>query len=184
MDMCIKASEGRSMRGDMKPNDKIDVEMASRALFRLGRKFARFPLHELLETDQRHSLELSYILVVQAIEERQKVGQEANIGSIAADLEIEASTASRLVAAAERAGYIMRKKSSADGRATLIELTQAGIRLAQDARGFQKSVFEAITATWSDEERAIFVPLFIRFVDDLIEMWAEQKSAAASSPKI
>lgn len=115
----------------MKPNDKIDVEMASRALFRLGRKFARFPLHELLETDQRHSLELSYILVVQAIEERQKVGQEANIGSIAADLEIEASTASRLVAAAERAGYIMRKKSSADGRATLIELTQAGIRLAK-----------------------------------------------------
>ena len=155
-------------------SEKVDIEAASQALFQLGRKFAKFPQHEYLASQAGRGLELSYILVVQATEARQNVEQEVTIGSIAAHLEIDPSTASRLVAMTERAGYLARKSSVADGRATQLELTPAGVKLAADARQFQRAIFEEVTAGWSAEERQTFVPLFIKFVEAVSESLAAQ----------
>jgi DNA-binding MarR family transcriptional regulator len=159
------------------PTDESDLEVASQALFNLGRKFSKFPQHDFLSAKQGRPVELSYILVVQAIAARQGMEQEVTIGTIATHLEIDPSTASRLVAMTERAGYLARKTSLADGRATQLELTPAGVKLAADARQFQQSIFEQITSDWSDEERRTFVPLFIKFVDGVVESLAVQRRA-------
>ena len=155
-------------------NDVTDeaVEQASYALFRLGRKFSKFPQHQYLDVEQGRGLELSHILVVQAVQARQAMTQEATIGSIAAEMELDPSTASRLVAVTQRAGYVTRKASTADGRVAQVELTAAGEKLAAAAQDFQRQTFEAIMGAWSADERATFIPLFVKFVEDVINALA------------
>lgn len=74
----------------------------------------------------------------------------------------------------ERAGYLTRSPSAQDGRASQLELTPAGAKLAADARHYQQEVFEQAMAGWREEERQQFTPLFVRFVGNVLEMLAVQ----------
>lgn len=151
------------------------VEAAGEALFRLGRKFSRFPQREVLSAKQGRGVELSHILVVQAVEARQRLEDEVLIGSVATYLEIDASTASRLVATSQRGGYLTSQPSSVDRRATTLTLTPSGTKLADDAKAFHHSVFEKVTDGWTGEEKRIFIPLFLRFVDQVINALSESQ---------
>lgn len=154
------------------------VSAAGDALFRLGRKFSRFPQRDVLSAKQGRGIELSHILVVQAAEARQQDEQEVTIGGIADYLEVDPSTASRLVASARRAGYLTLQRSSTDGRATNLALTPSGVKLASDAREFQRSMFETVIEGWTAEEKTVFIPLFLKFVDNVIEALSAQSQAS------
>ncbi|MBA3450049.1 MAG: MarR family transcriptional regulator, partial [Chloroflexia bacterium] len=67
------------------------------------------------------------------------------------------------VAATEKAGFICRIVSPADGRVRSLELTDRGRELERHAAAYQRAVFAAATADWSDAERREFARFFVRF---------------------
>jgi DNA-binding MarR family transcriptional regulator len=143
--------------------DPALLDDAGRALFSLGRLFGKPQPQHLAESGGR-TVELSRILVVQAVEAG-PIGpdQELTVGAVAARLDIDPSTASRLVTESIRDGYLSRTASQADARRVRLALTAAGRALAADARRYQRAVFEHVTRDWSDAERREFARLFVRF---------------------
>ncbi len=137
---------------------------AGKALFRLGRFFGRQSLPQSLVGRTESGVELSQILAVQAVEAGLESAQEITVGTVAQYLGLDPSTASRVIADAVRDGLLARAASQADGRRSLLELTQDGRALASAASSYQRSVFEAVTASWPDAERQEFARLFVRFV--------------------
>ncbi len=161
--------DGKSKMSSSMETTNSDAETtlaaASRALFHLGRTFSKLPLRQILTQQTARAVELSQILVVQAVEAQTAHGATATVGAVAEALAIEPSTASRLVAQTIRAGYLARTVSQTDGRAAQITLTPAGQELAEEARRYQRAVFEKITRDWPADERQEFAHLFVKFAD-------------------
>jgi DNA-binding MarR family transcriptional regulator len=152
------------------PTDASVLDEAGQALFRLGRLFTRPPQHQAPKGPAGQAVELSRILVVQAIAAGpDEPDQELTVGTVAARLDIDPSTASRLVAETIRDGYLARIASQADARRVRLALTDAGDALAADARRYQRAVFEQVTRDWSDQERHEFARLFIKFAAAVAE---------------
>jgi DNA-binding MarR family transcriptional regulator len=143
---------------------------AGRALFRLGRVFARMPRRDLLDPPGLREPDLSAILLVQAVEDAEAAGEEATVGALAAKLGVDPSTASRLVAQAVRGWYLRRVARQEDGRAVVLALTDAGRDLAAGAARYQRAVFEEATGGWSPADRATFARLFVRFAGGVAAM--------------
>lgn len=132
--------------------------------------FDRQRVRKVLAGSTGRSVELSRILAVQAVEAGlEEPGGEVTVGAVAERLEIDQSTASRLVAEAIRDGYLSRAASEADGRRIRLELTEAGRKLAEDARRYQRSVFEDLTRDWSERDREEFARLLVKFADSAAE---------------
>ena len=146
------------------------LDDAGRALFRLGRMFDRQRVRRVLAESTGRSVELSRILAVQAVEAGlEEPGAEVTVGAVAERLEVDQSTASRLVADTIRGGYLSRTTSEADGRRSRLELTEAGRELAENSRRYQRSVFEDLTRGWPEGEREQFARLLSKFADSVAE---------------
>jgi DNA-binding MarR family transcriptional regulator len=91
---------------------------------------------------------------------------EMTVGGLAAEMGVAQPVASRMIAACIADGLLRRAASQADGRRTVLELTEHGeaerTRFATD----QRAAFEAITAGWSPEERVQFARLLVRYAAD------------------
>lgn len=153
------------------------LDDAGRALFGLGRMFDRQRVRRVLSGDSERSVELSRIFAVQAVEASLgEPGAEVTVGAVAGRLGIDQSTASRLVAETIREGYLSRAASEADGRRIRLELTEAGRKLAGDARRYQRSVFEDLTREWPEEERDQFARLLAKFADSVAQAEASRRA--------
>jgi DNA-binding MarR family transcriptional regulator len=163
---------GTTVRGSdgTKPNPDRALDDAGRALFRLGRMFDRQRVRRVLAESTGRSVELSRILAVQAVEAGlEEPGAEVTVGAVAERLEVDQSTASRLVADTIRDGFLSRTTSEADGRRSRLRLTEAGRGLAEDSRRYQRSVFEDLTRGWPEGEREQFARLLAKFADSMAE---------------
>lgn len=155
---------------EQKLSSTAALDDAGRALFRLGRMFDRQRVRRVLAQSTGRSVELSRILAVQAVEAGlEEPGAEVTVGAVAERLEVDQSTASRLVADTIHDGYLSRATSEADGRRSRLELTEAGRGLADDSRRYQRSVFEDLTRGWSEGEREHFARLLAKFADSVAE---------------
>lgn len=113
------------------------------------------------------------MLVVQAVE---TLGAgEATVGTVAQQLGVDPSTASRLVAETLREGYLARLPSRADGRRAVLGLTDTGRELAEAARQYQRSVLERATRGWQGQERETFARLFVAFMKAVTERPDEEE---------
>ncbi len=150
----------------VRPEGSSVLDDAGQALFRLGRIFSKQPMSQVLMGRTGRAVELSRVLVVQAVEAGpEEPGREVTVGMVADRLGIDPSTASRVVAETIAAGYLSRVASAADGRRVHLALTDAGRTLSAQARRYQRGVFEHVTRDWSDQERHAFAGLLTRFVD-------------------
>jgi DNA-binding MarR family transcriptional regulator len=151
-----------------------DVAIAARALFALGRTFAHQPLRERLRESSGRAIDLSRVLVVQAVDDGLSADDGGvTVGTVAERLGIDPSTASRLVADATRDGYLARSASQHDGRRACLALTGAGRLLVEASRRFQRQVFLEATSAWPEEERTQFARLFVRFAEAIAGQHAE-----------
>lgn len=146
--------------------DDLSLE-AAQALFRFARMFGR-PVRQVLSASDARGTELSRVLVVQAIDTLESA--QATVGAVAQQLDVDPSTASRLVAETVREGYAMRKPSQEDGRRSVLELTDSGRQLAEAARTYQQSVFERATRRWTPQERETFARLFVTFMQAVADL--------------
>ncbi|RFS81001.1 MarR family transcriptional regulator [Actinomadura spongiicola] len=90
---------------------------------------------------------------------------EVTVGAVAERLEIDPSTASRLVGHAIDAGLLSRRPSPVDARRANLGLTDAGRRVKQVADRFRRAYLDALMTGWSADERAEFARLLTRFAD-------------------
>ncbi len=134
---------------------------AGEALLRLGRIFNRISPDTLWTARPGRPAELSRVMVVQAVEAEEAAGGPVTVNGVASRLTVDPSTASRLVAAAVRAGYVDRAPSPDDGRSVVLSLTPEGRLLAAEARAHQRALFEKVTAGWPDAERRAFARRFV-----------------------
>ena len=104
------------------------------------------------------------------------------MGAVADRLEVDQSTASRLVADTIRDGYLSRATSESDGRRSRLELTKAGRGLAEDSRRYQRSVFEDLTRGWPAGEREQFARLLAKFADSVAKTSLDSNPYDSSNP--
>ncbi|GIG70242.1 MarR family winged helix-turn-helix transcriptional regulator [Phytomonospora endophytica] len=95
-------------------------------------------------------------------------GDEAvGVREVASALSVDQPRASKLVAGAVEAGYVRREADQADGRRTLLVLTEAGRDVVDRAHVARQGAMRRATAGWTAEERETFAGLLTRFVAGL-----------------
>ncbi|WP_051265398.1 MarR family winged helix-turn-helix transcriptional regulator [Nakamurella lactea] len=92
-------------------------------------------------------------------------GPPRRAGTLAAELDADPSTVSRQVAQLVKDGMVERKADPEDGRASILELTDAGRRRRAEMFRHRATVFGAVTQDWTDGERAEFGRLLHRYVE-------------------
>ncbi|MFC4913363.1 MarR family winged helix-turn-helix transcriptional regulator [Actinomadura gamaensis] len=148
------------------------------ALFHLRRVWARPDLMKKIRAQTSSGpggrpIQLSNLMVVHAVAALAACedGPEVTVGAVAERLEIDPSTASRLVGHAIDAGLVSRRPSPVDARRANLGLTDAGDRVRQVAERFRRAYFDELMSGWTDREKADFARLLTRFAE-----------AAAQSP--
>ncbi|RDI68746.1 MarR family winged helix-turn-helix transcriptional regulator [Nocardia pseudobrasiliensis] len=87
-------------------------------------------------------------------------------GALADALYSDASTISRQVAHLVKRGLIERRADPADGRASVLVVTDAGREVAAEIRRRRNQTLDRVMANWDHDERALLGRLLHRFVDD------------------
>lgn len=152
-----------------------DLERLDAALLAL-RRFADAPARRggatLAHGSER--VEVSTVLVVGVVA-RRDTGKDCGIGTVAEELRVAHSTASRLIDRAVRAGMVQRTRSSIDPRRTILALSAAGKQLQSDALAFRTGRLEELMADWTVDEVTTFTRLLERFARSARPL-VEQKS--------
>ena len=91
---------------------------------------------------------------------------EMTVGGLAAEMGVAQPVASRTVAACITEGFLRRAASQADGRRTVLELTELGEQERSRFAAEQRRAFEDITTEWSSEDRTRFARLLVRYTED------------------
>ncbi len=92
-------------------------------------------------------------------------GPPRRAGELAAELCADPSTVSRQVAMLVKSKLVRRQADPEDGRASILELTDTGRERLQQLFRQRESLFGAVTADWTDEDRQEFTRLFRRYVE-------------------
>jgi DNA-binding MarR family transcriptional regulator len=109
-------------------------------------------------------VEVSTVLVVDVVTRHDGSSSSGcSVGSVAEELQVAHSTASRLVERAVRAGMVRRTRSTTDPRVTDLSVTAAGRRLQRDAVDFRTRRLRALLADWPAADVETFADLLERF---------------------
>lgn len=76
------------------------------------------------------------------------------------------STVSRQVAGLVKDGLVERRADPADGRASVLAVTEAGRELIRNRRRQRNEAIQQVFADWAEEDLKGFADLFERFVQD------------------
>jgi len=145
--------------------DPVLAEIGT-AMFQLRRLWARPDLMRKIreQTPGSRPLQMSNLMVVYAVSGLAvEAGVEVTVGAVAERLEIDPSTASRLVGHAIDAGLVSRRPSPLDARRANLQLTDAGERVKQVAHRWRMAYFAELMSGWTEAERAEFARLLLRF---------------------
>lgn len=150
------------------PDDDA-INQVDLAIFRLRRIWQKPTLNRQLRTaqgDDSARVHLSNIFVVHAIARvAAECDSEITIGAVADRLDVDPSTASRLVAGAIEAGMVTRRASAVDARRAQLTLTDAGRGVLDHAAKVRREYIGGLMADWSTEDKEAFGRLLARFSD-------------------
>jgi DNA-binding MarR family transcriptional regulator len=107
------------------------------------------------------AIELSTVRVLHAIDQSPAA---PSIGDVASILAIDPSTASRLVEQRVTEGLVRRERSTADGRRTTLQLTDAGTALLDELAASRRRMLSEVTAGWDPQDIRTLDVLLVRLV--------------------
>jgi len=87
--------------------------------------------------------------------------------ALAAQAGVDISVASRQLTTLERAGYVVRRPDPNDGRASLLNLTDAGTEALASARSLRADWALGALAGWDEPDARLLSDLLDRLVTDL-----------------
>jgi DNA-binding MarR family transcriptional regulator len=153
---------------DVSPHIDASVTEIERAAFQLRRLWAKPHLLQRLREQCGQGgrpIQLSSLLVIHAVAGQGEGRGEVTVGAVADYLDIDPSTASRLVGHAIDAGFVSRTPSPVDGRRAHLRLTESGERVRGLTDEFRRRFIARLVADWTDEERSMFAGLLGRFAE-------------------
>lgn len=115
--------------------------------------------------DQGRTIEMSSLLVVEAVARGDADGGPASVGAVAAFCDVEPSTASRLVDRAVRAGLVVRGPHPADTRRTALTLTDDGSAVRERGRDYRRAWLAGVLADWEVRDVEGLAAALVRFAD-------------------
>jgi DNA-binding MarR family transcriptional regulator len=92
-----------------------------------------------------------------------------NVNVLAERLGLDASTVTRQVAVLEKAGHVRRTRDPHDGRAVLVEPTDAGVDALAENRAERRALYGDVLGSWSRLDRALLAELLGRLNSSLTE---------------
>lgn len=159
----------------------IDASVAEieQAAFQLRRLWIKPQLLRRLreECEQGQGIQLSNLMVIYAICRQSEEHGDVTVGAVAEHLDVDPSTASRLVGHAIDGGFVSRQASPVDARRAHLQLTDAGRRIKQMADEFRRNFIRQLVADWAPEERTQFARLLRRFSDAAASIPIDQTGA-------
>jgi DNA-binding MarR family transcriptional regulator len=150
------------------PHIDASVAEIERAAFQLRRLWAKPHLVQRLRErcgPGGRPIQLSNLLVIHAITGHRSERGDVTVGAVADYLDIDPSTASRLVAHAIDAGFVSRSPSPVDARRAHLRLTESGERTRELTDELSRRFIAQLMADWSEEDRREFARLFGRFAE-------------------
>jgi DNA-binding MarR family transcriptional regulator len=154
----------------MLPADDVGVELVAGSLALLTRQASLMRLHDMVSTRGGLSLERSAYPLLNQILALQGRGGGGRLTDVAAGLKVAVPTVSRQVRQLEDLGLVARTQDPIDGRAIILEVTDAGLDALQRMRTeWQKTVAE-ILESWPQKDREILGELLERFALELLAL--------------
>lgn len=132
------------------------------ALRRLRRFLTKPPGEGVVVCGLQMPYEVAQIDACEAIAELGADQPVVTVKDVAADLALDHSSASRLLARAEANGLVQRTADPDDRRRTCLSLTGPGHDAVAVAGRVRMRVLAGIVQEWSDAELALFTELFAR----------------------
>jgi len=120
-----------------------------------------------------HDISLTQCYALEALVRR----GPSTLNALAAELSLDKSTASRVVAALQRKGYVGRATHPADARAVLLDVTSAGRRLHDRIRNDRIAERMELLAGSTPEVRAGITDIMRRLAET-----TKRRMACASQP--
>jgi DNA-binding MarR family transcriptional regulator len=152
-------------------SDEVLAEIGA-ALFHLRRVWAKPGMVRKLREQAacERPLQMSNLAVVSVVSLlAAETGGEVTVGGVAERLDVDPSTASRLVGHAIDAGLVLRKPSPADARRADLRLTDTGTRVVEAADRFRRLYLATLMADWTVAECEQFARLLTRFTEAVAE---------------
>ena len=154
----------------MLPADDVGVELVAGSLAMLTRQASLMRLHDLVSARGGLKLERSAYPLLNQILALQGQGASGRLTDVAAGLKVAVPTVSRQVRQLEELGLVVRTQDPIDGRAILLEVTDAGLDALQRMRlEWHKTVAE-ILESWPEKDREILGELLERFALELLAL--------------
>ena len=155
----------------MLPVDDVGVELVAGSLALLTRQASLMRLHDLVSARGGLTLERSaYPLLNQILALQDPRTGGGRLSDVAAGLKVAVPTVSRQVRQLEDLGLVVRTQDPIDGRAILLEVTDAGVDALQRMRNeWQRTVAE-ILEPWPPKDREILGELLERFSLELLAL--------------
>ena len=140
-----------------------DLPLLDEALVRLRRLWTASRAHVVDELGRR--VEMSSVLVVEACARAGEATTEVTVCDVAAFLDVEPSTASRMVDRAATAGLVLRAASRVNGRRAALHLTDSGRALRARATAARLGWLGGVLAGWPSEDVHVLGSVLTRFAD-------------------
>ena len=127
--------------------DSADIGRGGPALFGLVRFWSRRWAAGAARDGAGDIGHVAHVLVLEAIDAASAGGSGA-IGDVAAELGLDRSNASRMLAAAVAAGLVDKTTAPGDARRMQLRMTADGRSMLAAARAWQQEVFAQLVAGW------------------------------------
>lgn len=144
--------------------DAADFTELDRGLMRLRRMWLQQGRRRRLIDKIGSPIAMSVLRTIFAIDALNS--STTSVSDVAAELEVDASTASRLVENAVSNGYAERNPSSVDRRKSVLKLTTKGRNMLVNARAGREHLLSEVTANWTINDVELLATLLNRLHDD------------------
>jgi DNA-binding MarR family transcriptional regulator len=131
------------------------------ALFQLVRFWSRRWTAGVAQDSGSDAGHVGHVLVLEAIDAASHEGT-AQIGTVAVELGLDRSNASRMLASAVSAGLVTKTVSPQDARRTELAMTPAGKEMLAAARAWQEQTFAQLVVDWPASDARRFASYLMR----------------------
>ena len=150
--------------------DDVGVELVAGSLALLTRQASLMRLHDLVSARGGLSLERSAYPLLNQILALQGEAGGGRLTDVAAGLRVAVPTVSRQVRQLVDLGLVVRSQDPIDGRAILLEVTEAGVDALQRMREEWRKTVAELLAPWPEKDREILGELLERFTLELLAL--------------
>lgn len=154
----------------MLPADDVGVELVAGSLAMLTRQASLMRLHDLVSARGGLTLERSAYPLLNQILALQSGEGGGRLTDVAAGLKVAVPTVSRQVRQLEDLGLVVRAQDPVDGRAILLQVTDAGVDALQRMRREWRKTVAEILESWPQKDRELLGELLERFALELLAL--------------